>query len=280
VRLYEVGPRDGLQNEARPIPTADKIALIDALSACGFDHIEAASFVNPKAVPQMADGAAVLAGIARAPGVTYAALTPNLKGYRAARAAGAGEVAVFASASEGFSRANLNATIDESFARFAPVAQAARADGVPLRGYVSCVAVCPHDGPTPPAAVAAVAARLLALGAREVSLGDTIGAGTPESIAAMLDAVLPEAGADRLAGHFHDTGGRALANMEAALAAGLRVFDASVAGLGGCPFAPGAPGNLDTRAAAERLAALGFETGIDRNRLAGAEAIARRLRAG
>jgi hydroxymethylglutaryl-CoA lyase len=277
VRLYEVGPRDGLQNETAFIPTAGKIALIDALSACGFDHIEAASFVNPKAVPQMADGAAVLAGVARAPGVTYAALTPNLKGYAAARAAGAGEVAVFASASEGFSRANLNAGIDESFERFVPIAAAARADGVPLRGYVSCVVACPYDGRTPPAAVARIAELLLELGAYEVSVGDTIGAGDPDTVGAMLEAVLSAAGADRLAGHFHDTGGRALANMETALDAGLRTFDVSVAGLGGCPFAPGAPGNLDTRSAAERLAALGFETGVDVDRLAAAERLARSL---
>lgn len=279
-RIYEVGPRDGLQNEPRPIPTPDKIALIDALSACGLTHIEAASFVSPKAVPQMADGAAVLAGIARAPGVVYAALTPNLRGYRAAVAAGAGEVAIFASASEGFSRANINATIAESLERFAPVAAAARADGVGLRGYVSCVIACPYDGPTPPADAARVAAALLALGAYEVSLGDTIGAGAPETVDAMLDAVLPEAAPSRLAGHFHDTGGRAVDNVSAAYARGLRTFDASVAGLGGCPFAPGAPGNASTRAVAERLAALGAETGIDLDRLAAAERLARGMRGG
>jgi hydroxymethylglutaryl-CoA lyase len=278
VRLYEVGPRDGLQNERRIIPTADKIALIDALSACGFDRIEAASFVNPRTVPQMADGAAVLAGIAHARGVRYAALTPNLRGYGDAVAAGADEVSVFASASEGFSRANLNASIDASFARFAAVAEAARADGVPLRGYVSCVIACPYDGSTAPEQVARVAAMLLDLGAYEVSLGDTIGAGTPETVAALLHVVAPEAGAERLAGHFHDTGGRALANLEVALDFGLRVFDASVSGLGGCPFAPGAPGNLDTRRAAERLARLGFETGVDLGRLAAAETIVRALR--
>ncbi len=279
-RIYEVGPRDGLQNEARPIPTGDKIALIDALSRCGFDHIEAASFVSPKAVPQMADGAAVLAGIVRAPGVVYAALTPNLRGYQAAMAAGAGEAAIFGSASEGFSRANINASIAESLARFAPVAAAAKADGTPLRGYVSCVIACPYDGPTPPAAVARVTEALLAMGAYEVSLGDTIGAGTPETVDAMLDAALAVAGPERLAGHFHDTGGRAVANVEAALARGLRTFDASVAGLGGCPFAPGAPGNVSTRAVAERLAALGVETGVDLERLAVAERLARAMRGG
>ena len=279
-RLYEVGPRDGLQNEARPIPTPAKIALIDALSLCGLTHIEAASFVSPKAVPQMADGAAVLGGIRRAPGVVYAALTPNLRGYRAAVAAGAGEVAVFASASEGFSRANINATIAESLERFAPVAEAARADGVSLRGYVSCVIACPYDGPTPPGAVARVTEALLALGAREVSLGDTIGAGAPDTVDAMLDAVLKVAGPDRLAGHFHDTGGRAPDNVAAAWARGLRTFDASVAGLGGCPFAPGAPGNVSTRAVAARLAALGADTGIDLDRLAVAERLAQAMRGG
>lgn len=277
-RIYEVGPRDGLQNEARPIATADKIALIDALALCGFSHIEAASFVSPRAVPQMADGAAVLAGVIKRPGVIYAALTPNLRGYLAAKAAGAGEVAIFASASEGFSRANINASVAESLARFVPVAAAARADGVPLRGYVSCVVACPYDGPTPPSAVARVAAALLAMGAYEVSLGDTIGAGSPETVDAMLDAVLAVAGPERFAAHFHDTGGRALANLGAAIARGLRTFDASVAGLGGCPFAPGAPGNVDTRSVVERLAALGVATGIDLDRLAVAERLARAMR--
>jgi hydroxymethylglutaryl-CoA lyase len=280
VRLYEVGPRDGLQNEPRPIATADKIALIDALSACGFSHVEAAAFVSPKAVPQMADGAAVLAGIARAPGVTYAALTPNLRGYHAARAAGAGEVAIFASASEGFSRGNLNATVAESLRRFAEVAEAALADRVPLRGYVSCVVACPYDGPTPHEAVAEVAQALFSLGCYEVSLGDTIGAGEPRAVTALLRAIAPDLGAGRLAGHFHDTGGRAVANVMAALDEGLRTFDCAVAGLGGCPFAPGAPGNVATRAVAERLAAAGCATGVDLDRLAAAEAIARRLRGG
>ncbi|TVQ53381.1 MAG: hydroxymethylglutaryl-CoA lyase [Rhodobacteraceae bacterium] len=278
VRLYEVGPRDGLQNEPRPIPTADKIALVDALSACGFDRIEVASFVSPSAVPQMADGADVLAGVTRAPGVRYAALTPNLKGYERARAAGADEVAIFGSASEGFSRANINATIAESLERFRPVAEAAAADGVPLRGYVSCVIACPYDGPTEPAAVARVARALLDLGCYEISLGDTIGAGAPDTVRAMLLAALGEAPPETLAGHFHDTGGRALANIEASMDLGLRTFDTAVAGLGGCPFAPGAPGNVDTAAVALRLAKLGVETGLDRGKLAEAAALALKLR--
>ena len=268
VTIYEVSPRDGLQNEPRPIPTADKIALIDRLSACGFAYIEAASFVSPRWVPQMADGAEVLAGIARAPGVTYAALTPNLRGYAAARAAGAGEVAVFASASESFSRKNINASIAESLERFAPVAESARCDGMPLRGYVSCVTDCPFEGPVDPGAVSRVAARLFSLGCREVSLGDTIGHGTPETVAAMLAAVLDEAPAERLAAHFHDTRGRALENVSVALELNIRVFDASAGGLGGCPYAPGAAGNVATERVAALLAERGFETG-DRHGPAG-----------
>lgn len=278
VEIFEVGPRDGLQNEARPIPTAAKIALVDKLSGAGFRRIEVASFVSPKWVPQMADSADVLAGIARAPGLRYAALVPNLKGFEAARAARADEVAVFASASEGFSRANLNCSIAESLERFAPVMEAAAEAGLPVRGYVSCVIECPFDGAVAPAAVARVAAALRDMGCYEVSLGDTIGHGRPESVRAMLEAVLAELPADRLAGHYHDTGGRALANIEASLALGLRVFDAAVGGLGGCPYAPGAPGNVATEAVAARLAALGFETGLDAGILVEAAALARGLR--
>lgn len=278
VDLFEMGPRDGLQNEKRLIPTADKIALVDLLSRAGFRRIEVTSFVSPKWVPQMADAAEVLAGITRAPGVSYAALTPNLKGYEGAKAAQADEVAIFASASEGFSRANLNCSIAESLDRFAPVAEAAKADGLPLRGYVSVVTDCPFDGPTPPAQVARVAATLRDLGCYEISLGDTIGHGTPETIRAMLEAVLAELPPDLLAGHYHDTKGRALENIEASLALGLRSFDAAVGGLGGCPYAPGAAGNVATEAVADRLAALGFDTGLDRALLAEAAAFARSLR--
>jgi hydroxymethylglutaryl-CoA lyase len=278
ITIYEVGPRDGLQNEPRPIPAAEKIAFVDRLSDCGFSHIEVASFVSPRRVPQMADGAAVLAGIRRAPGVTYAALTPNLQGYAAARAARATEVAIFASASESFSQKNINCSIAESLERFAPVAAAAAADGVAVRGYVSCVTDCPYEGRISPAAVAGVAERLLALGCREVSLGETLGHGTPESVAAMLDAVLAVAPAERLAGHFHDTLKRALDNVVVGLDRGIRVFDASCGGLGGCPFAPGAAGNVASEALAARLAALGFETGLDAARLAEAAGFAHRLR--
>ncbi len=278
VEIFEVGPRDGLQNEKRQIPTAEKIALIDCLSRAGFNRIEVASFVSPKWVPQMADSADVLAGIRRAPGISYAALTPNMKGYEGAKAARADEIAIFASASEGFSKANLNATIEESITRFVPVAQAAKADGIPVRGYISCVTDCPFDGPTPPGEVARVAATLRNMGCYEISLGDTIGQGRPESVDAMLEAVLQVCAPEELAGHFHDTAGRALDNIEASLARGLRVFDAAVGGLGGCPYAPGAEGNVATEAVAARLAALGYETGLNMDVIAEAAAMARAMR--
>ena len=280
VEIFEVGPRDGLQNEPRPIPAEEKIALVDLLGRAGFRRIEVASFVSPRWVPQMADGAAVMAGMARAPGVRYAALAPNLRGYEAARAAGADEVAIFASASEGFSRANLNATVAESLERFAPVAAAAREDGLPVRGYVSCVTDCPFDGAVPPGDVAAVVAALRGLGCYEISLGDTLGRATPEAVDAMLDAVLGEAEAAGLAGHFHDTAGRALANVDVALARGLRVFDGAVGGLGGCPYAPGAAGNVATEALLAHLEAAGYATGLDAGVVAEAAGMARAMRAG
>ncbi|MCZ0962580.1 hydroxymethylglutaryl-CoA lyase [Paracoccus benzoatiresistens] len=278
VEIFEMGPRDGLQNEKRLIPAADKIALVDLLSQAGFRRIEVTSFVSPKWVPQMSDAAEVMAGITRAPGVSYAVLTPNMKGYEGAKAARASEVAIFASASEGFSRANLNATIAESLERLAPVAQAAQADGIPVRGYVSVVTDCPFDGPTPPAHVARVAAALRDMGCYEVSLGDTIGQGRPETIDAMLAAVLDEVPAERLAGHYHDTAGRALQNIDASLARGLRVFDAAVGGLGGCPYAPGAAGNVATEKVAAHLAARGFAHGLDMAVIERAAAFARGLR--
>ena len=278
VEIVEVGPRDGLQNEARPIPTTEKIALIDCLSRAGFARIEVASFVSPKWVPQMADGAAVLAGIRRAPGVRYAALTPNIKGYEGARAAGADEVAIFGAASEGFSKANINATIAESLDRFRPLAERAAAEGMPVRGYISCVTDCPYDGPVAPSAVARVAAALRDMGCYEISLGDTIGRGTPDRVGAMLDAVLAEVPAARLAGHFHDTGGRALDNIAVSLERGLRVFDAAVGGLGGCPYAPGAAGNVATEAVADFLTARGLVHGLDRAVIGHAAAMARAMR--
>jgi len=280
VEIFEVGPRDGLQNETREIPVAEKIALIDCLSEAGFARIEVASFVSPKWVPQMAGSGAVLAGIKRASGVSYAALTPNMRGFEDARAAGADEVAIFGSASEGFSRANINASIEESLARFRPVADAARAASIPVRGYVSCVVECPFDGPVPPEQVARVARALFDMGCYEISLGDTVGRATPDGIDAMLRSVTSVVPANRLAGHYHDTGGRALDNIETSLGHGLRVFDAAVGGLGGCPYAPGAAGNVATEAVHDRLTAMGHETGLDPAVLSRAAEMARAMRTG
>jgi len=280
VEIFEVGPRDGLQNEARRIPTDQKVALVDCLSTAGFRRIEVASFVSPKWVPQMADSAQVLARIARAPGVRYAALTPNMRGFEDARVAGADEVAIFGAASEGFSRANINASIAESLERFAPVMQAAQAAEMRVRGYVSCVTDCPYDGAIEPASVARVAGRLFEMGCYEISLGDTIGQATPERIDAMLAAVSQVVPVDRLAGHYHDTGGHALDNIEASLERGLRVFDAAVGGLGGCPYAPGAAGNVATEAVHDRLTKAGYRTGLDSDVLARAADMARKMRAG
>lgn len=280
VEIFEVGPRDGLQNEARQIPSKEKIALVDCLSEAGFKRIEVASFVSPKWVPQMADSAEVLAGITRKDGVSYAALTPNLRGFEGALRAKADEIAIFGSASEGFSKANINASIAESLSRFEPVAAAAKHAGVPVRGYVSCVTDCPYDGPTDPADVARVARALLDLGCYEISLGDTIGQATPDSIQAMLKSVLEVVPATQLAGHYHDTAGRALENIEASLDLGLRVFDAAVGGLGGCPYAPGAAGNVATEAVQDRLIALGYQTGLNSDVIADAAEMARNMRAG
>lgn len=278
IEIFEMGPRDGLQNEKCLIPAAEKIALVDLLSRAGFRRIEVTSFVSPKWVPQMADAAEVMAGITRAPGVRYEVLTPNLKGYEAARTARADEVGIFASASEGFSKANLNCTIAESLERFVPIMQAARADGIRVRGYVSVVTDCPYDGPTPPAAVARVAAALRDLGCYEISLGDTIGQGRPETIDAMLAAVLDELPSEQLAGHYHDTAGRALDNIDASIARGVRVFDAAVGGLGGCPYAPGAKGNVATEKVAAHLAARGLDCGLDMDLLQQAAAMAQGMR--
>lgn len=277
VRVFEVGPRDGLQNEKVQIPTGDKIALIDRLSATGFHKIEATSFVSPKWVPQMADAAEVMAGIKRPAGVDFAVLTPNLQGFERAHAAGASEVAVFASASEAFSQKNINCSVADSLARFAPLMQAARAADIPVRGYVSCAVDCPYSGPVTPSDVRHVAEALDQMGCYEVSLADTIGHARPEATRAMLQEVLLAIPADRLAGHFHDTDGRALDNVEVALELGLRCFDSAVGGLGGCPYAPGAKGNLSTGALVQMLQARGYETGIDMDRLADAERFVKSL---
>ena len=276
--IFEVGPRDGLQNESKEISVADKVKLVDMLSRAGFSRIECASFVSPKWVPQMAGSAEVLAGITRGDGIRYAALTPNMRGFEDAQAAGADEIAVFASASEGFSKANINATIAESLERFAPMIEAARHIDLPVRGYVSCVVECPYDGAVTPQAVADVADKLFGMGCYEISLGDTTGKGTPDAVARMLLAVRDVVPAGRLAGHFHDTNGRALDNIDAALAMGLRVFDAAVGGLGGCPYAPGASGNVATEAVAAHLKRLGYQTGLDADVIAEAAAFAKSLR--
>jgi len=278
VTIFEMGPRDGLQNEKQQIATADKIKLVDLLSDCGFSKIEVTSFVSPKWVPQMADATQVLAGINRREGVSYAALTPNLRGYDGALAAKADEVAIFASASEGFSHKNINCSIAESIERFKPLLAQARTDNMKVRGYVSCITDCPYDGPTAPNAVADVAATLLELGCYEISLGDTIGAATPAKTAKMLDAVLQVAQCGTLAGHFHDTKGHALDNIGTCLDHGLRTFDAAVGGLGGCPYAPGAKGNVATEAVVAMLDDKGFSTNVDLVKLNIASAFAKSLK--
>jgi hydroxymethylglutaryl-CoA lyase len=278
VDIFEMGPRDGLQNEKIEVSVGQKIALIDCLSRAGYRRIECASFVSPKWVPQMAGSADVLGRISRADGVRYAALTPNMRGFNDANAANADEVAVFGSASEGFSKANINASIDESLDRFATVIEAARTIDMPVRGYVSCVVGCPYDGEVDPSAVARVAERLFSMGCYEISLGDTIGVGTPDTIVKMLMAVREVVPVARLAGHYHDTSGRAMDNIDASLALGVRVFDASVAGLGGCPYAPGAAGNVATEDVAAHLQRLGYETGLDLTVIEQAAEMARAIR--
>ena len=263
VRIVEVGPRDGLQNEKRALPTATKLELIERLVAAGLRDIEATSFVSPKWVPQMADHVEIMRGLVRHAEVNYPVLTPNLKGFEAAVAEGAKEVAVFASASEGFSQRNINCSIDESIDRFVPVFEAARRLGVKVRGYVSCAVACPYDGAVAPRKVADVAARLHELGSYEVSVADTIGTATPAAVLAMLEAVAKRVPVTRLAGHYHDTYGMAVANVHASYGFGVRVFDSSVAGLGGCPYAKGATGNVATEDVVYLLNGLGAETGID-----------------
>ena len=263
-----MSPGDGLQNEPGPvIATAIKTGLIDRLADCGLTHIEAASFVSPKWVPQMGDAAEVMAGIHRKPGVCYSALTPNLKGFENALAAGVDEVAVFGAASESFTRKNINCSIAESLERFAPVVEAARNHGIPVRGYVSTVMGCPYEGDIAPAKVAEVARALYDMGCHEISLGDTIGVGTPLKAKRMLDAVAAHVPVEKLAAHFHDTYGQALANLYAVLEDGVAVIDASVAGLGGCPYAKGASGNVATEDVLYLLNGLGINTGVDLNKL-------------
>ena len=263
VRIVEVGPRDGLQNEPEEVPTAVKVELIERLADAGLPAVEATAFVSPKWVPQMADHTEVLERIRRRPGVDYPVLAPNLKGFEAARAAGATEVAVFAAASEAFSKKNINCSIAESLERFRPVAEEAKKHGIKVRGYVSCVLGCPYEGEIAPAEVARVAKALYEMGCYEVSLGDTIGTGTPAKTKAMITACAAEVPMEKLAGHYHDTYGQALANVYASLEMGVATFDASVGGLGGCPYAKGATGNVATEDVVYMMNGLGIETGID-----------------
>lgn len=268
VSIVEVGPRDGLQNEAEPIATAAKLELIDRLGAAGLKRIEAASFVSPKWVPQMADHREVMTGIRRRPGVVYSALTPNLKGLEAALACGVEEVAVFAAASEAFSQKNINCSIAESLERFAPVIERAREANVRVRGYVSCVLGCPYEGKVAPARVAEVSKALYEMGCYEISLGDTIGVGTPLKAKRLIDAVAHDIPMNKLAAHFHDTYGQALANLYAVLEEGIGVIDSAIAGLGGCPYAKGATGNVATEDVIYLLNGLGIDSGVDLDNLA------------
>ncbi len=263
VRMVEVGPRDGLQNESGIVPAVIKIALIDKLSDSGLPAVEATSFVSPKWIPQMADAAEVMAGIKRLPGTSYPVLVPNMRGFEGAAAAGVREIAVFAAASETFSKRNINCSIAESLERFQPVMEAAAKAGMKVRGYISCVLGCPYEGRVAPAKVAEVSGELAAMGCYEISLGDTIGIGTPGKAAAMIEAVAAKVSRERLAVHFHDTYGQALANILAALESGVATIDSSVAGLGGCPYAPGAAGNVASEDVLYMLNGLGIETGVD-----------------
>ena len=267
VRIVEVGPRDGLQNEPKEVPTAVKVELIERLADAGLPAVEATAFVSPKWVPQMADHTEVLERIRRRPGVAYPVLAPNLKGFEAARAAGATEVAIFGAASEAFSRKNINCSIAESLDRFRPVAEAARQANIKVRGYVSCVLGCPYEGDISPERVADVAAALAEMGCYEISLGDTIGTGTPGKTKAMIEACARRVPVGKLAGHYHDTYGQALANIYASLELGVSTFDASIAGLGGCPYAAGASGNVATEDVVYMLNGLGARTGVDLDQL-------------
>jgi len=282
VTIHEVGPRDGLQNEPRPIPLMDKRDFVLKLLATGLKRIEVGSLVSPKWVPQMANSRGLLALLPDTDGI-YDVLVPNMRGWRDFEAAYRPKttgVSLFVAASEGFSQSNLSCSIDESFQRIVPVVAAAQEAGVPLRAYVSCVTDCPFDGPVAPEAVAQVAERLYALARCQISLGETIGKGTPDRVARMIETVADVVPVQELAGHFHDTGGRAIENIEAALACGIHAFDAAAGGLGGCPYAPGAPGNVATEAVVAHLHSAGFETGLDEAKLADAAAFARSLKEG
>jgi hydroxymethylglutaryl-CoA lyase len=270
VRIVEVGPRDGLQNEKTPVSVADRIAFIEALIGAGLNPIEVGAFVSPKAIPQMVGSAEVLRGVSGHAGTEFHVLVPNEKGYEASQAAGAKVIAVFASASEGFSRANINCTVAESIERFKPVLARAKADGIKVRGYISCVLGCPYDGEVKPQAVVDVAKTLFDLGCYEISLGDTIGVGTADKARQLLRAVAGEVPMPKLAMHFHDTFGQALANLYAGMEEGCRVIDSAAGGLGGCPYAPGATGNVATEDVVYMLEGMGVRTGIDMAKLVAA----------
>jgi hydroxymethylglutaryl-CoA lyase len=267
VKVVEVGPRDGLQNEKTQISAEDKITLINLLAESGVSYIECGSFVSPKWVPQMATSAAVFEGITRTEGVTYAALTPNMRGFEGAVVVNANEVAIFGAASEAFSQKNINCSIEESLVRFEPIMAAAKTAGIPVRGYVSCVIGCPYDGSTEPEKVAEVAEKLFKMGCYEISLGDTTGIGTPASVQKMLQAVSTRVPMAKLAVHFHDTYGQALVNIYTALQMGIKAVDSAIAGLGGCPYAKGASGNVATEDVIYMLNGLGIKTGIDFDKL-------------
>jgi hydroxymethylglutaryl-CoA lyase len=278
VTIVEVGPRDGLQNEPKTIGLDEKVNLINLLSTSGLKQIEVGSFVNPKMVPQMADSGLVFSKITRRPDVSYSALVPNLNGYEQAKKYVPDAIAIFCSASESFSKANLNASIDESFKRISQFISRAEQDGILVRGYVSCVTDCPFEGPVPASNVAKVVAKLREFNCYEISLGDTLGKGSPETIDKMIDNVLNEVSVEILAGHFHDTSGLALKNIQVSLERGIRVFDTAVGGLGGCPFAPGAPGNVATESVLEYVQEKGFKTGVDMKVIMQAAKLARDMR--
>ena len=265
VEIVEVGPRDGLQNESKKISTENKVQLIDRLSNCGFRRIEVASFVSPKWVPQMADSASVLQRIKRNPNISYMALTPNMRGLEEAILSDVGEIAIFGSASEGFSKANINCTIDESIKRFNPLVEFAKQHSLPVRGYVSCITECPYDGFIHPEKVRDITLRLFDLGCYEVSLGDTLGRSSPQQISNLFEKILEDIPCSELAGHFHDTKDMALENIKVALDFGVRTFDSSVGGLGGCPYAPGASGNVATERVLDTLIDLKYEVELDRD---------------
>ena len=277
IEIYEVGPRDGLQNEKALIPADAKIKLVDLLSDVGFKQIEVTSFVSPKWVPQMADADTVMAGIKRHDDISYAVLTPNIRGFEGALAAHANEVAIFGAASEGFSQKNINCSIKESLARFSPVMDAAKSEGLPVRGYISCVISCPYDGATPPETVLNVGETLLEMGCYELSLGDTVGVGSADDVRRLLAVMTKTIPPHLIAGHFHDTSGRALENVDAALEFEVKRFDAAAGGLGGCPYAPGAKGNLSTMALSRHLHDNGYDTGLDLEKLSFAETYLRSL---